>query len=138
MSVGELANVRHPAAFANVYRVDSGVVGKGDAKPSVPEDRSKENYVDAVAVLVALGDWVTVRSQVFTVYGVIRGEQADPNDIPDSPPPENPQRARIDDVDSRAIRFQETIDRLPTFLGRAQPTRIGSRITTHYQDVSSD
>ncbi|MCH7597360.1 MAG: hypothetical protein IID35_12490, partial [Planctomycetes bacterium] len=136
MSVGELANVRHPEATRELFRVDSGVVGKGDAKPGVPEDRSKENYVDAVAVLVALGDWVTVRSQVFTVYGVIRGEQD--RDIPDSPAPENPQRARIDDVDSRAIRFQETIDRLPTFLGRAQPTRIGSRITTHYQDVSSD
>lgn len=139
MSVGELANVRHPAASANVYRVDSGVVGSQDDKIGAPAgNKNKENYVDAVAVLVALGDWVTVRSQVFTVYGVIRGEQADPNDIPDSPPPENPQRARIDDVDSRAIRFQETIDRLPTFRGRPQPVRIGSRFTTHYQDVSSD
>jgi hypothetical protein len=114
-----------------MYRFDAGVI---DSKTY----KNEENYVDAVATLVALGDWVTVRSQVFTVYGVLRGEEdptiTDPD--PSTPPTQAELRAR--DVDSRALRFQETIDRLPTFLGEPVPSRIGDRSLTRYTDVRND
>jgi hypothetical protein len=135
LSVGELANVRHwgatkqppplpdgpqmpPAipdlAFAqneySPYRMD---VGMTDAPPG------SQDYVGAVARLVALGDWVTVRSHVFTVYGTLRGQP-------------------MSDVNERALRFQETLDRLPTFLGERKPVRIGERIVGRYADVQSN
>jgi hypothetical protein len=137
MSVGELANVRHlraeaitpplPAGFPkSYYRIDAGFM---DVDPA---NNNTENFVEAVATLVALGDWVTVRSQVFTVYGVLRG-QMDPNIVD----PVLKEQERID-LDSRALRFQETIDRLPTFLGEPVPSRIGDRSLTRYTDVHND
>jgi hypothetical protein len=66
---------------------------------------------------------------VFTVYGVIRGE-GDP-EIGDPL-----EQAR--DVDSRALRFQETVDRLPTFFGEPVPVRIGERVIRRYSDVGND
>jgi hypothetical protein len=129
MTVGELANVRHLGITNPLYRIDSGVMGVD------PNNANNENFVDAVAALVALGDWVTVRSQVFTVYGVLRGEEDD--GIKNSGLP----TAAIDaarDVDSRALRFQETIDRLPTFLGAPVPSRIGDRTLTRYTDAHND
>jgi hypothetical protein len=143
MTVGELANVRHygaqtinpplPLGFPkSFYRIDGGVMGVD------PNNANTENFVDAVAALVALGDWVAVRSQVFTVYGVLRGEEdqtiIDPD--PSAPPTQAELRAR--DVDSRALRFQETIDRLPTFLGEPMPSRIGDRTLTRYTDAHND
>ena len=132
MTVGELANVRHLGITDPLYRIDSGVI---DVNPA---NNNTENFVDAVAALVALGDWVTVRSQVFTVYGVLRGEDdqtvIDPDPI--APPTRAELRAR--DVDSRALRFQETIDRLPTFLGAPVPSRIGDRTLARYTDAHND
>jgi len=144
MTVGELANVRHlgaatlvpppPPGFSKTFfRIDGGVID-----PTQPNQANTQNFVDAVAGLVALGDWVTVRSQVFTVYGVLRGEEdqtiIDPD--PNAPPTQAELRAR--DVDSRALRFQETIDRLPTFLGEPLPSRIGDRSLTRYTDAHND
>ena len=128
MSVGELANVRHAGATASVappgssYRVDSGVIGS-------VADKNKEDFIEAAAVLIALGDWVTVRSHVFTVYGQIRG--ADDDTIADPV-------QRLQDTDSRAIRFQETIDRLPVLQGQPRPQRIGERTIGRYTDVNND
>ncbi|MFH1107590.1 MAG: hypothetical protein V1790_00105 [Planctomycetota bacterium] len=130
MSVGELANVRHLGAADPVHRIDSGVID-----PTQPNQANTRDFVDAVAALVALGDWVAVRSQVFTVYGVLRGQEDD--GIKNSGLP----TAAIDaarDVDSRALRFQETIDRLPTFLGASVPSRIGDRSLTRYTDAHND
>ncbi len=140
-SVGELANIRHPGALASglgagfpqsFYRIDGGYID--DANPN----KNDQNFVQAAAALIALGDWVTVRSDVFTVYGVLRGEVdlsiIDPD--PGSPPTVEQLRAR--DVDSRALRFQETIDRLPTVLGEPAPTRIGPRHVGRYTDVRND
>ncbi len=151
MSVGELANVRHFGAASPFYRIDSGVIGVSSRIDCMVDTDCTggevcrnsqcvrlQNYVDAVAGLVALGDWVTVRSQVFTVYGVLRGED-DPTIIdpdPSNPPTLTELRAR--DADSRALRFQETIDRLPTLLGEPVPTRIGGRTLTRYTDVRND
>jgi hypothetical protein len=127
MGLGELAQVRHPAAGAS-YRTDFGLL-------KIPSDPATEDFVSAVSLLVSLGDWATVRSQVFTVYGVLRGEEdleiQDPDD-------EREARLRIEDVDSRALRFQETLDRLPTFLGVREPVRIGQRVLGAYTDSLSD
>ncbi len=149
MGVGELANVRHlgaatlvpppPPGFSKTFfRIDGGVID-----PTQPNLANTQNFVDAVAALVALGDWVTVRSQVFTVYGVLRGEDdptlVDPTPLSD--PVQEQQRMqqlRAQDVDSRALRFQETIDRLPTFLGEPVPSRIGERTLTRYTDAHND
>ena len=133
MTVGELANVRHLGITDPLYRIDSGVIDPTNTNPP-----NRQNFVDAVAALVALGDWVTVRSQVFTVYGVLRGEDdqtvIDPD--PSTPPTQAELRAR--DVDSRALRFQDTIDRLPSFLGAPVPSRIGDRTLTRYTDAHND
>jgi len=129
MSVGELANVRHYGAADALHRFDLGVINTN------ARDNNTENFVDAAAALVALGDWVTVRSQVFTVYGVLRGED-DPAIV--DPDPLVQQKLRTQDADSRALRFQETIDRLPTFLGEPMPSRIGDRTLTRYADDRND
>ncbi len=129
MSVGELANVRHIGITDPLYRFDSAVID------TPPDNNNQQNFVDAVAALVALGDWVTVRSQVFTVYGVLRGEE-DTTIVDANPVVQHRLRAR--DADSRALRFQETIDRLPTFLGEPLPRRIGDRTLTRYTDVQND
>jgi hypothetical protein len=39
------------------------------------------------------------------------------------------------DVDSRAIRFEETVDRLPMFLGRPTPERVGERHVGKFTDI---
>lgn len=141
MSVGELANVRHfgavqlvpppPPGFpTSYYRVDGGLI---DANPA---DNNEENFLDALATLYALSDWVTVRSQVFTVYGVLRGQ--DDTNIVDTTNALEQAKLRAQDTNSRAIRFQETIDRLPTVLGEPLPTRIGTRSVGRYTDVRND
>ncbi len=79
-----------------------------------------EDYVEAVAVLVALGDWVTTRSHVFTVYGTLRGAGSKSGS------------------DSKAIRFQETLDRLPSMFGNGLPKRIGQRVVSSYADARGD
>jgi hypothetical protein len=122
MSVGELANVRHAGAATPDYRIDLGVIDETNANKNV------QNFIEAAAALIALGDWVTVRSQVFTVYGVLRGEED--LSITDA-------RLRARDVDSRALRFQETIDRLPAVLGE-RPRRIIPRTITPYADARND
>ncbi len=114
LSVGELANVRHAEATSGTFRIDGGETA---------------DYVLAVAKLVALGDWVTPRSHVFTLYGTLRGEGDE--EITDL-------RLRASDVDDRAIRFQETVDRLPMFLGEPSPQRIGERTVARYADVIND
>jgi hypothetical protein len=133
VSVGELANVRHadasafPSMSGGTYsyrRTDFGEIGQPDA-----------DFVEAVGLLVALGDWVTVRSHVFTVYGTLRGdwdmEEYDNPTIDD-------YKNETPEVTSRALRFQETIDRLPTFLGAPEPVRIGQRVVRKFTDVNND
>ena len=131
MTVGELANIRHPDKGASVstsvadrrYRIDLGAMDD-----DAPDEEKR--FTNAVALLVALGDWVTVRSHVFTVYGTIRGEpaEADINGVPET----------AQDVDARALRFQETLDRLPVFLGADEPVRIGERVLSNYTDIRND
>ena len=153
MSVGELLNVRHPLAYEkryseqpleefydfddySSYRMDSGVVlSRNDQAPADDTGVSTEDYVSAISLMVALGDWVTVRSEVFTIYGVIRGVEDLTIEDPD---PETELLRRLLDIDARAIRFQETVDRLPTFLGERLPTRIGERVLGRYTDVQGD
>lgn len=130
MTVGELANVRHldatvGAAGFSYFRIDGGYLNQPDP-----------DYVRAIALLASLGDWMTVRSQVFTVYGTLRGE-SDEDVLGPTPRADDYERAAAD-VDSRAIRFQETIDRLPTVLGEPIPVRIGERVISTYTDVRND
>ncbi len=123
LSVGELLNVRHvdtagPGEWS--YNVDGGAVANGG------------DYVSAVARVVALGDWVTTKSHVFTIYGTIRGQSAeDYTDVPAT-------RASMHTVDQKAIRFQTTVDRLPMLFGQSKPMRIGSRTISQYSDVRSE
>ncbi len=132
LTIGELANVRKDltddpnddGATDEYFRIDFGELEQPD-----------RDFVKAVAQIVALGDWVTVRSQVFTVYGTLRGEV---NDSITQADPEKQTQLRAADVDSRAIRFQETIDRLPVLLGKTLPVRIGERVISTYTDVRSD
>ncbi len=133
LSVGELANVRHPAADSVVpgelrMRLDDSVVGADDVS-------HLGTYLEAVAALACLSDWVSVRSQVFTAYGTLRGDK-DPTIEDDDLAVQEEMQSK--DVDTRAIRFQETIDRLPTFLGAEEPSRIGSRVLATYNDVRND
>lgn len=124
LTVGELLNVRHSNTAGSgewFYNADVGAVANGG------------DYVSAVARVVALGDWVTTKSHVFTIYGTIRGQfLEDDTNIPSS-------RASLRTVDQRAIRFQTTIDRLPMlFNPRGKPTRIGSRLIGPYADVRAN
>ncbi|MHC5111342.1 MAG: hypothetical protein ACYTHJ_15855, partial [Planctomycetota bacterium] len=128
LSVGELANVRHRDAD-HAYRMDAGQVGSFGASGSLPESR----FLKAAASLICLGDWMTVRSHVYTVYGSIRGEFIEPVEGEVTP-----ERLQLDSIDDRAIRFQETIDRLPMFMGAARPSTVGQGVTGKYTDVISD
>jgi hypothetical protein len=130
MSLGELANVRHGGAAvvgglppSSPFRVDSDQIDLDNA------NNNNQDFISAAAVLIALGDWVSVRSHVFTVYGQIRGA--------DDPLITDPNQQRLD-TDARAIRFQETIDRLPVLQGRPRPQRIGERTVGRYTDVNND
>jgi len=133
LTVGELANVRHPLAVPeavtgpgyqapfmgySAYRMDAGALGSPQA-----------DYLSAVALLVALSDWVTVRSHVYTVYGSVWG---DPRQV--DPQTDRPVAAR--ELEARALRFQETVDRIPTFLGAPAPVRIGERFIARYNDLN--
>lgn len=127
MTVGELANVRHPAANPAfpASRLDSFEL-----------TRDTPDYLSAIAFLACLQDWATVRSDTFTVYGTLRGtEAADDFMLDDKGNPD--QDKKIKDVDSRALRFQETISRVPMFL-QAPPSRIGDRVIARYIDARGD
>ncbi|MCH7526174.1 MAG: hypothetical protein IID39_01935, partial [Planctomycetes bacterium] len=111
LTTGELANVRGLGSSGLAYGIDSDVI----------DGTANEDYVKAVAVLVALGDWVTTRSHVFTVYGTLRGS------------------GTKSAVDAKAIRFQETVDRLPSFFNKNRlPRRIGPRSVGPYAQASRD
>ncbi len=120
LTVGELANVRpDPVGSGNagtggIWDIDSGVINNTANIPPYPNP----DYVNAVAVLVALGDWVTTRSQVFTIYGTLRGG------------------GEKSAVDQKAIRFQETVDRLPCAFSDRLPRRIGPRVVGPYAQAS--
>lgn len=61
---------------------------------------------------------------MFTVYGTVRGSaDFDGNGALDSA-----EGTRVDELERRAIRFQETVDRLPAILGKPAPSRIGERV----------
>ncbi len=135
MTVGELANVRHEVTPGNVTIASTETRLDNQAVNFDPTDNSTQNFIAAAATLIALNDWATVRSHVFTVYGHIRG--AENKNITD--PKTNVQAdLRRQDLDLRAIRFQETIDRLPTFLGKSLPVKIGNRTVGAYLDESND
>ncbi len=147
MSVGELANVRHniatqlnpppsPGRPESMFRLDGGIVDDNETtRPNSNSDNNDEDFIAAAATLIALNDWATVRSHVFTIYGQIRG--AENQNIIDSKEAVQ-KRLRREDLDARAIRFQETIDRLPTFLGKSLPVRIGTRTVGAYLDESNN
>ena len=124
------------ALLAGPVEVDDSVAVEPLAAREV-QPRQTGNYLRAIAQLVALADWVTVRSQVFTIYGVLRGE-GDETLEDENLDEERQARVKAADVNSRAIRFQETVDRLPTFLGKSLPVRIGDRTVGSYLDVRSD
>lgn len=117
LTVGELLEIRHTTVpndtaiypgtsglagdQITLWRMDSGVLNRLDDAGDPAED-----FVSAIALMVSLGDWVTTRSHVFTVYGTVAGDAATNN----------------------KIRFQETVDRLPGLLDGTGPERIGERI----------
>jgi hypothetical protein len=98
LSVGELANVRNPGTYTlgvgytndirSAYQFDNGhAFGDGGGV------YGSRNYLYAVAPIVALSDWVTVKGHTFTAYGVLRGG------------------GNKEAVDARALRFEVGFDR---------------------------
>ncbi|NOT00318.1 MAG: hypothetical protein HOP29_06785 [Phycisphaerales bacterium] len=116
LTVGELANVR---AFTPGTPTASGPAFNFDGN-NINGIADEEDFVKAAAVLIALGDWVTTRSHVFTVYGTLRGA------------------GTKSAVDQRAVRFQETVDRLPVVTGQRLPTRVGPRIVGPYTQAAGN
>ncbi len=110
LTIGELANVRHPLAGGALFRADANQI----------TGSTTDDYVKAVSVLVTLGDWVTTRSHVFTVYGTLRGA------------------GTKSAVDQQALRFQETVDRTACFFSNALPRRIGQRVVGGYADAGNN
>lgn len=143
MSVGELLNVRSPGAVRmpngalpdtgySSYRFDLGVNGRrGDVNGDGEPDVVLEDYAQAVALMASLGDWMTTRSHVFTVYGTVRGSL----DFNGDGRIDNSEGPRMDELDRRAIRFQETMDRFPVLMGRSRPGRIGNRVVASYANA---
>jgi len=130
LTVGELLNVISTSPGSDPkdpFGLDSGTYERA----LITANNQQSVYDRAVGRMVALGDWFTTRSHVFTVYGVIRGQF---NDDPDPVELEKSLRA----TDQRAIRFQTTVDRLPMFFGRSQPERIGARVAGGYADVRAE
>ncbi len=125
MSVGELANVDHTGASSG-YRMT--VPG--------PTGAYKKDFVRYASRLIAMGDWMTARSHVFTVYGLLLGDEDSTIEVPGNETEQ--RRLRTQDVLSRAVRFQETVDRLPTFTGDPLPRRIGERVLVGYTDTQND
>jgi hypothetical protein len=134
LTVGELLNVRHPSVNGASVRMDAGAI---DQPSDVPITDNKARFEHAIANIVAMDDnWVTTRSHVFTIYGVIRGAHAP---LPDLADPDYDAKLRsFNEANQKAIRFQSTVDRLPMIFGSRQPVRIGSRITGGYADVRSE
>jgi hypothetical protein len=144
LTVGELANVRNwsvapdPATGLSLWRTDGCGVGRlgSDGYPA-------EDFVQAAGLLVALGDWVTTRSNVWTIYGTLRGDAGALAQQLQTETPSLSEAAAAaiaaERVDKRAIRFEETVDRLPSFLkpGSA-PQRIGERRVGAYNDTRAD
>lgn len=136
MTIGELANVRHYGSAApfsppglDAYQLDAGQLD--------PTLSTAPDYLSAIAFLACLQDWATVRSDTFTVYGTLRGVE-DQTIIDDTGNVTVDQDLRTKDVDSRALRFQETISRIPMFGGSAAPSRIGDRVIARYIDARGD
>jgi hypothetical protein len=133
LSVGELANVRYAGSqsfqVSPDFRIDFGVIGRTRmvTVAGSPQEVPNEDYIKAIGLLVGLEDWVTTRSHVYTIYGVIQGPTVDRSDAGygDS----------VAEAESKAIRFQETVNRLPSFFNRnASPQRIGDRIIGSYRE----
>ncbi|UCG17475.1 MAG: hypothetical protein JSV19_05480 [Phycisphaerales bacterium] len=133
LTVGELANVRHLNAASRTlgsvtysdFRVDGGVTRRTISEGG-------EDYVQAIARLVLLGDWVTTRSHVFTIYGTIRGPSATTGTAGIDDP-------SLEEAIRKSIRFEETVNRLPCFFDPgAAPQRIGQRVVGRYREARAD
>jgi len=151
LGVGELANVRHwETALTNVqygdeytpWRIDSGVVGRRYTTGTL-SGYPCEDYVQAVGLLVAMGDWATTRSNMWTIYGTLRGGRTGLRDQlmdeDDSLSAEQATKTANQAIDERAIRFEETVDRLSSVLQPSKPPRrIGQRRVGAYNDMRAD
>ena len=124
MSVGELASVNHSGATEG-FKIFPGATGPAG-----------KDFVSAASRLIAMGDWMTARSHVFTIYGLLLGDEDQTITVPGEETEE--QKLRTEDVLSRAVRFQETVDRLGTFTGDPLPRRIGQRVLVGYTDTQND
>ncbi len=100
LTVGELANVRLTRPSDATLVVTDGFSQMDNGQSYDFPGAGFQNYLFAVAPLVALGDWVTVKGHTFTAYGVLTGHgdvlKANPDD---------------DVVLDRAERFEMVFDR---------------------------
>jgi hypothetical protein len=116
LTVGELILASYPDDPSTAEYDGAPARFRFDSYPPVPP----YDYLHAAARLVALSDWVTTRGHVFTIYGTVRGV------------------GTLQDTDRRALRIQETVDRLPSMFPGEDPRRIGQRFIGRYADPRSD
>ena len=121
MTVGELANIRHYDADT-WFRFDAGQIGAPGA--------ASGDYIKAIALLASLGDWVTVRSHVFTVYGVLRGQEDETLEREDLSPDElieiqaAVREVRVEDsVRAYVVRLKRPIEETETTATARATTR---------------
>ncbi|MCH8964732.1 MAG: hypothetical protein IIB58_07215, partial [Planctomycetes bacterium] len=74
LTVGELANVRLFPTAAVTEQVTNAFSQMDNGQTHNFVGAGAQNYLFAVAPLVALGDWVTVKGHTFTAYGVLTGQ----------------------------------------------------------------
>lgn len=150
LTVGELCNVRHPGA-GHYDESHPDLTNRFDAEATMaPLDATMSytpfpaaSFEHAVANLVALDDnWLTTKSHVFTVYGVVRGAHyplTDPREPADANGVDGETKLKsFREADQKAIRFQSTVDRLPMFFGAREPARVGSRVLGALVDERSE
>ncbi len=150
VTVGELLNVRPvpdppltvPGPGLWAYSIDDQAVATGAwfEANGWPGTGTAPGYITAVSRMVALSEWVTTKSHVFTVYGTIRGQYADvgnDGNLSSVTSEADAEKASQREVDQRAIYFQTTVDRLPAVFPGGRPERVGSRYIGAYSDVRS-
>jgi len=112
VTVGELANL--VGNTTQDRRIDAGVANyRLDQSPA----SHRPDYLRAVAMLVSLPEWLTVRGHTYTIYATLIDTQAQPPVV---------------------MRMQQTVDRTRCLYTDDLPAPIGSRVLVGYSNTMHD